>query len=185
MEIIIRDIPEEGQDLHFDSQSEGWFRELMTDAFLDLYKKGDKASVNLHLLRTGPNVDCRGVLQSDYHPTCCRCLEVFEARLDIPFHLTLAPLYESDRQLKTESEDEDDLVMEDLEFAYYEGDRFNLGNVLREQIILAIPMQPLCFDACRGLCQRCGVDLNKNPCDCKREEEDPRWETLKAFKTKI
>lgn len=184
MEIIIRDIPEEGQSLDFNAAAGGWFRKVLAESLPELFHKGDAGKVHIDLLRTEGNVDARGEIDADYHPACVRCLKNFKVHLSVPFHLVLAPLYESDRQPKLEEKDEVELVMEDLDFAYYEGDRFNLGNVLREQIILAIPMQPLCDTDCKGLCQHCGNDLNKGPCNCQEEHQDPRWAPLKVFKTK-
>ena len=184
MEIIIKEIPEEGMQLHLDSKKDGWFRQAISDSLSDLYKTGDKGEGEFELLRIGVNVDCSGVVDCDCHPTCCRCLKVFPSHMEVPIHLTLAPLYESERQLKLEQKDEVALVKDDLEFSYYEGDDFNLGGIIREQVILALPLQTLCKKNCKGLCQRCGKDLNEGPCDCKQEQADPRWRPLKAFKAK-
>ena len=185
MEIIIKDIPEEGVHLHLDSHTNPEFRQILSDSLEKTYCEADAGNAEINLLRTGPNVDCQGEVLCEYHPECGRCLKVFDARLEVPFHLTLAPLYESDRQLKLEQKEEVELVMEDLEFAYYEGDRFNLGNIIREQVLLAFPLQPLCDAACKGLCQRCGKDWNEGPCDCQDRQEDSRWAQLKALKSKV
>src|SRR3989344_4322101 len=158
MEIIIKEIPEEGMQLHLDSKKDGWFRQALSDSLSDLYKTGDKGEGEFALLRIGVNVDCSGGGDCDCHPTCCRCLKVFPSHMEVPIHLTLAPLYE--------------------------GDDFNLGGIIREQVILALPLQTLCKKNCKGLCQRCGKDLNEGPCDCKQEQADPRWRPLKAFKAK-
>lgn len=46
-------------------------------------------------------------------------------------------------------------------------------------LVLSVPAKPLCSEDCKGLCPVCGVDLNKEPCSCSRENTDPRWDTLK------
>ncbi len=182
MEIIIKDIPEEGKEFFFDAASDGWFRDTLNAALPQMIQKEDEGKAAFYLLRTGANVDVRGDVACNYHPACIRCLKVFKNHLDCPIHLTLAPLYESERQIKLESKDEVALVKEDLEFSYYEGESFPLSDLIREQVILAVPIQPLCKKNCKGLCQQCGKDLNLGPCGCKAHHEHHRWDALKGFK---
>jgi len=54
----------------------------------------------------------------------------------------------------------------------------DLTEVLRQAVLLAVPVQPLCRPECRGLCPYCGQDLNVGPCDCQ-PELDPRWQSLR------
>ncbi|MBI4124783.1 MAG: DUF177 domain-containing protein [Deltaproteobacteria bacterium] len=182
MEIIVKDIPEEGLELDFDAGRTPWFLQVLRDALGKQHAKEDRAQGHLSLLRIGENIDCEGRVECDCHPTCCRCLKVFHHHLDVPVHQILAPLYESERQLKLEQKEEVELVKEDLEFAYYENDRFDLGDMVREQIILSLPLQPLCQEACKGLCPVCGKNLNEGPCQCKARDVQTRRIPLKAFK---
>jgi len=57
----------------------------------------------------------------------------------------------------------------------------DLQSVLREELLLNMPMQVLCDQDCQGLCPVCGADLNTDPCDCTNEKIDPRLEGLKDF----
>ena len=50
--------------------------------------------------------------------------------------------------------------------AYYDGDRLDLGEMIREQLFLSVPLKRLCREDCRGLCPTCGVNRNRTPCDC-------------------
>ncbi|MDP3981014.1 MAG: DUF177 domain-containing protein [Chlamydiota bacterium] len=63
-------------------------------------------------------------------------------------------------------------------------DVIDLTDRIREDIIVALPIQPLCQSDCRGLCKQCGNDLNKGDCACKKEQEEVRspFEMLKKFK---
>ncbi len=61
----------------------------------------------------------------------------------------------------------------------------DLTEVIRQHIILNIPMKPLCKPDCLGLCPRCGGNLNFGPCGCEEEEIDPRWVALKALKAAL
>ena len=185
MEIVIKDIPEEGLSLHFKTGSDGWFHKIVAKSLNEFFQKKDEGSVQFDLFRTGLNVDCQADLSVGYHPVCCRCLKVFKSHLDVPFHLTLAPLYESERQLKLETKSEVHLIKEDLDFSYYEGEIFNLGTMVGEQLLLALPTQPLCKPNCKGLCQKCGKDFNKETCNCKEEHVDHRWDALKTIKPKL
>lgn len=185
MEIFIKDIPTEGLDLHFDSKSDIWFRDVLTESLSEMRQKEDHGRADFRLVRTGGNVDCAGNLACDCHPTCSRCLKVFSQPIDIPLHLTLAPLYEEPRQLEMDHKEEVELVKEDLNFCFYDGDSFNLSEMIREQIILELPLQPLCGEACKGLCPHCGHDLNCGSCHCRPEQTDARWAPLKSLKTKL
>ncbi len=60
----------------------------------------------------------------------------------------------------------------------------DLGATVREELILAVPSYVVCRDDCRGLCPRCGKDLNQGPCDC-RPEADPRWGPLAALRARL
>jgi len=73
---------------------------------------------------------------------------------------------------------------DDLETSYYSDDQIDLGELMREQFYLALPMKPLCRDDCRGLCPQCGTNLNAGTCDCSPVWEDPRLAALKAIKGK-
>ncbi|MEX2530341.1 MAG: DUF177 domain-containing protein [Gemmatimonadota bacterium] len=58
----------------------------------------------------------------------------------------------------------------------------DLGDAVREELILAAPAYLLCREDCQGLCPRCGVDRNVESCDCSLNEPDPRWDALRALK---
>jgi len=78
--------------------------------------------------------------------------------------------------------DSDTLRAEDLEFSLYEGEEVDLGPLIREQVLLALPTRPLCRDDCRGLCPQCGINLNHAECGCRVETFDPRLEALRSLK---
>ena len=59
----------------------------------------------------------------------------------------------------------------------------DLEPLVREALLLALPLAPLCGDDCRGLCPTCGADRNKGSCDCVPDDHDPRWAALDALRT--
>ncbi len=184
MEIIILDIPPEGLTLDFDASRDEWFRRLLMDSLGDVFEEGDRATLDIRLERLDEDVDLKGTLTLVSHPTCDRCLERYREEMIIPLKTHLAPLYENERQREREMEEgvEVELVKEDLDFSYYEGDRIHLDEVISEQLVLAQPMKHLCSENCKGLCQRCGKNLNEGPCSCREEHIDHRWDALKKFK---
>ena len=77
--------------------------------------------------------------------------------------------------------DEREIEDDDLTTAYYSDGLLDIGELLREQFQLALPMKPLCSDACRGLCAQCGANLNRTECECAPAWEDPRLAPLKSL----
>ena len=107
---------------------------------------------------------------------CGRCLEPYTAPVDQAFDLRYHP-----RTLNT-GEGERELEDDDLTTAFYENDEIDLGQLMQEQLYLALPMKPLCKDDCKGLCPNCGTNLNKAKCDCSTHWDDPRLAALRALK---
>ena len=179
---MIDDIPEEGLTIHASTKTDEWLRSLVKTAVGSRFTEKDKADLTVTFIKYYENVDITGELDIFSHPQCDRCLKPYSDEEDVPFHVLMAPLYASRKQKEEEEEDEKELVKEDLEFSYYEGDRVDLDELLKEQILLAEPFKHVCKADCKGLCQKCGKDLNEGPCNCKEERNDKIWEALKDFK---
>lgn len=64
-------------------------------------------------------------------------------------------------------------------------DKIDLSEDVKELTLLALPMKHLCDENCKGLCPKCGKDLNEGPCDCKVDEVHPVWEPLLKLKDKL
>jgi uncharacterized protein len=110
--------------------------------------------------------------------SCSRCLDSFEIPVDASFELRYVPFSENRGEGEREIE-EDDLIT-----AYYREGMLDIGELLREQFQLALPMKPLCSDACRGLCPQCGANLNRTDCGCTPAWDDPRLAPLKHLLTR-
>jgi uncharacterized protein len=118
----------------------------------------------------------RGSLSVAMGAECDRCLE--EARIEVAadFDLVYMPVSEAPSAAEVEVE------KEGLEVGFYEGPGLDLKEVLREQILLAIPMQRVCREACKGICPACGQDRNQAACNCELKAADDRWAALKDLK---
>jgi uncharacterized protein len=130
----------------------------------------DVASVNgiLHLGRTTEGIWVRGTLAVFVDLQCVRCLVpvAHELEIELDERFQLPPIDEEDRG----------------EIYPIEADlHIDLEPVLREAVIVSIPMRVLCRVECAGLCPTCGQDLNEGPCDCPTDDIDPRMAALKAL----
>jgi uncharacterized protein len=117
-----------------------------------------------------------GGVTTTLEASCSRCLETFRIPVDASFDLRYFP------QSSNAGDGEREIEEDDLSTAYYQDDEIDLGQLMREQFYLAMPMKPLCRDDCAGLCPVCGINLNKGGCSCTRQWEDPRFAALKALK---
>ena len=102
---------------------------------------------------------------------CDRCLSDFKYELDETVNIVCT----TDSNLVNNDED-------DIYFISDTTHEINITASIRDAIILNIPPKKLCIEKCKGLCPRCGINLNEKTCNCKSEKIDPRWEALKKIK---
>jgi uncharacterized protein len=128
--------------------------------------------VELSVSKIKDQLICRGKVFAPVKLECSRCLLEYDMDLssDLDFVIDLAGTTE-----KIDSE-EDGYFVADPSSAF-----FVIDDLVREAIILALPLKPLCSEACKGLCPVCGTDLNKSLCHCVIEKTDPRWDKLKGL----
>jgi uncharacterized protein len=116
-----------------------------------------------------------GEVKARLELTCSRCVEPFDVPVSAAFELRYVP------QTENTGEGERELAEDDLITAYYREGMLDIGDLLREQFQLALPMKPLCRDDCKGLCPQCGANLNRTECGCAPAWEDPRLAPLKQL----
>jgi uncharacterized protein len=110
---------------------------------------------------------------------CSRCLEVVADEFDVEVRGVFLPL--GSHRL---SGDADATVeTDDLDVYSHDGYRINLYPLVRDQVIMAFPVQTLCRQDCAGLCQACGANLNEQPCTCEIDSGDPRFAVLRQLKS--
>lgn len=126
----------------------------------------------------GDGYRLRGRLASEVEFSCVRCLEAFRA--DVGEELDLLYLPQSDN-VAAEGEHEHGLGDDELAVSFYRNDEIDLAHMIWEQIVLALPMKPVCKPDCQGLCPDCGVNRNIKSCSCVRDTVDPRWQSLKSL----
>ena len=125
------------------------------------------------------DIRLRGRVTGRLDLACARCLEPVAQDVKREFELLYRPLGAD------AGRDELSVTDAEAEIGYYEGDGLLLEDVLREQVLLAVPLKVICRDNCKGFCPRCGKNLNQEPCSCTAPIEDPRWEGLKEIRSKL
>lgn len=121
-------------------------------------------------------VDVEGNVSANIETECSRCLQPLEKEFEIPFSVSFVT-----PENYTE-EKEAEINEKDLQVSVFEGDKINLSEIVREQILLNLPTQVFCQDDCKGLCSICGINRNFENCSCEEKEIDPRWSALKNLK---
>lgn len=179
MKINVRNIPEDGLKFHF-INGENWHRDILGD------EKGRDftltvTSVDGFATRVGETVTLLMEVRTAIGTQCGRCLEPLIIPVDSEFKYTLVPAPKeaggTEIELSPDSVDE-------INIGYYKEDEVELDPIILEQIVLQIPIKPLCREACRGLCPQCGADLNVEACECRADAGDLRFAVLKDFKVK-
>ena len=130
------------------------------------------AELRMKLLKFGRDFNVRGGLTTRLGFECSRCLEHFEVEIDVTFNNIYT-------QMQTISDLDFELEHVDLETSIIEGDHIDLRDLVYEQLVLQVPIKPLCRDDCKGLCPECGQDLNQKECGCFKDIGDPRFAVLK------
>ncbi len=106
---------------------------------------------------------------------CCRCLEEFDIELSLAMSIKLIP------GTGFADSPEMELHGEDLDVYYYEGDEIDIDPFVYEEVMLNMPVRPLCSEACKGICPQCGKNRNIETCDCPEESVSLLGEKLKSF----
>jgi len=119
-----------------------------------------------------------GRVQTTLETDCGRCLEPFTVPVDAKLDLMFLP-DAGDGAVQVAGEKE--VREEDTGVSFYKDDTIDLGEVMRDEFFLALPMKPLCKDDCKGLCPLCGANWNRDTCTCKAEWVDPRLAVLKKL----
>jgi uncharacterized protein len=115
---------------------------------------------------------------------CARCLVPYAFSEALPLHLRLRKRTAPARPEKGRAEEGEELEMDaaELDVVAFDEPILPFSEIAREQVLMAIPMKPLCREECRGLCPECGKDRNAADCGCDARRVDPRLEVLKSFK---
>lgn len=138
----------------------------------DLHSEGRAELLN-HAVQ---DIRVHGNLKVHVSASCDRCLETVALPVENHFDLVYFPTAENDGG-------EDEVAESAIDVGFYEGNGLALNDVLREVVLLALPMQIVCGESCKGICPVCGGNRNQEDCDCQSPAVDDRWSGLKDFRT--
>ena len=125
------------------------------------------------------DIRLRGQFAGRFEVPCARCVEPVEIPLAAEFDLIFRPAA-ADREATERS-----ITAQETEIGYYLKDSLLLEDVLREQVLLSLPVRTLCKPDCKGLCQRCGANRNSQACSCEDGPSDLRLEALSGLRSRI
>ena len=172
MRYKIKDIPSEGLLVQTELP-----RSLFADALegVDADLDGATGNIRVELSKDREdNVFARGDVKALFHVPCALCLQPSLVKISAPLKMTFVA--------SGDDEGSDD-PLDDLEVTAHDGLEIDLGAIIREQIILGLPMSARCRDNCLGLCATCGQNKNERDCGHKPPVlEDPRLAVLKNLK---
>ena len=131
--------------------------------------------------RAGNEIRITGSLNTSIELPCSRCLEPARIAISKPFDLFFR---ERDKAMFDEDE-EIELNEQDTRTAFFKGTQLAITDILREQILLALPMKALCTVDCKGLCPHCGTNLNSSSCNCPKDDFSPHMDTLLEVKRRL
>ena len=135
-----------------------------------------RATVNGKIRLAGNEVFVNGHVDTRAQVECDRCLKPIELPVSTDFELE----YISGSEY--ESSDVAELTEAEMSVSVFDGAAIDVDEIVKEQILLAVPTRMLCREDCKGICPQCGTDRNTGECNCVTEEIDPRWAALKNLK---
>lgn len=142
-------------------------------------------SIDMQVYRSGSELFLSGTLHGALELECARCLARYRAALHEPFRLVLEPAGDrvpAEPESAAALERDGLCLLDELETGWFRGKEIDLGAWFVELVQLAVPVQPLCRDDCRGLCPRCGVDRNHESCDCEAVSPASPFAVLRSLR---
>ncbi len=136
----------------------------------------EPASVIGKIRLSGNQVFVSGHVETRAQVECDRCLQPVAIPVNADF--TLEYISGSDY----ESSETAELTEAEMTVSVFDGEALDVDEIVKEQVLLAVPTRMLCREDCKGICPECGADRNTGECDCVTNDIDPRWAALKDLR---
>ncbi len=168
MRILVSDIPPEGLETEFELQ-------------IALEEDGheNSALVKMKVMKFSTRVLIEGNVKMTASLPCSRCLEDFSYPMAVDFRDEYLP------EAGIAEDGEYELSGDELNIGYYINDEIDIKELIKEQMLLVVPIKQLCRPDCKGLCPDCGKDLNTGTCNCIKVTADPRLAKLGELKKRL
>jgi uncharacterized protein len=141
----------------------------------DRVRLGEPPRISGRVTRKGNRLLLEGRLFAQAVVDCDRCLKELVVPVQAEFSLQYVTPAEY-AFLQAAELEEDDLAL-----SVFDGEGIDIDEIVREQVLLAVPTRLLCADDCKGFCPVCGTNRNLNECNCPAGDADPRWAGLKRL----
>ena len=178
MRVRVDEIPDAGRFLHFHWDDARLRRFLPADDPFE-FKLVRPLNVDLEIQKRTDHFHVSGTLKGTLQVNCHRCLHAVPWPLDEKVDVFLV------EEEELEPSEEIELDSKDLDYEFFDGMVIDIDLLVVEQIFLALPVKILCSDNCRGLCPRCGTNLNEEPCSCDKDTGKSPFAALEAIKARL
>jgi uncharacterized protein len=153
---------------------------------LEMQQRGEVSFVapidfQLRFQKSGQLVEVDGQLATTVKLGCGRCLQDYRVELTGEFAFTYTP-YVAEELDPADQEVEVELETDELGLVYYKDETLELQQPLQDQLVMALPISPLCADTCKGLCSECGCNLNVDSCRCEKKIFNNKFSALAGLK---
>ena len=181
MRIRVDEIPEGGRFLHF-TWTEAHFQRFLPPGDPLTFGFDQPLNVDLEVYKKPDHVRIQGAIRATFQLDCHRCLERFAWELEQPVEVLLLYQQKSPGQV----DDEDlELTSEELDQTFFDGEEIDIDALVAEQVLLALPLKALCSDQCRGICPRCGINLNVEICRCADSQKPSPFTVLQTIREQL
>jgi len=133
----------------------------------------EPATVTGKVRLSGNEIFVNGHVETRAQVECDRCLKP----VSLPVSADFALEYISGEEYESSAAAE--LTEAEMSVSVFDGEAIDVDEIVKEQILLAVPTRMLCREDCKGICPECGTDLNSGQCTCVKDDIDPRWAALK------
>lgn len=174
MKIEVQHIPSNGTTLIY-RKGANEFSVLDEMAAQDECRFNEPIDIELKVIPEKDLIKVKGCVSTIIQMTCSRCLLNFDLPIRQKFTLRFSKQIPSD--INTE-DDNVELTADQIGVIYFQGEEINFKDSIQEQVVLALPIKPLCTESCKGLCQQCGADLNTQPCGCEKYRSNSPFAVL-------
>lgn len=178
MKIRFDDIPEEGLELDFSGEEDTLSQALESIPATKNVDIDARVRGRLQMLASGKDYFLLGTVYGTMRLQCSRCLTDFSVEKEIDVNMVIRQ--GTGKLSGREPDDSQDAVM------YVEGPEVDPAEIILQELLLEIPMKPLCRDDCPGLCPRCGALKGSPECTCPQDVPgDSRWTVIERLKKGI
>lgn len=175
--INIEDIPDTGLDIDMSKPPD--FIQIASNDF----KLKEDIHIKCSIKKIGEDIYLDGDFDTKISVECSRCVKWFN--MDVSSGFNGIYFHDNTNSAQSKKNEVHEIREDEIDTYTYNGEEIDILPHIRDQIILSIPMKPLCKDDCKGLCQICGGNKNKKDCGCVEESGDPRLEVLKELKKRM